>query len=78
MLRKRGSNRWQIRIDLGRDTATGRRQQTYHTFSGTKREAVAEERRLLRERDAGMNILTERMTVATFIDRWLADVKERV
>ena len=78
MLRRRGSNRWQIRVDLGPDPVTGKRTQAYHTFGGSKREAVTEERRLLRERDAGIYTMPERITVAEFFDRWLADVKERV
>lgn len=38
---------------MGFNPRTGKRECHYHRFLGTKKEAVAEEARLLRERDEG-------------------------
>ncbi len=78
MIRRRGPNSWQIRIDLGRDPATGKRLMDYRSFRGNKREAEAEERRLLSQRDNGTYVSIDRMTFAEFLDRWLMDVQTQV
>jgi len=74
-LRRRGKT-WTITIELGFDPTTGKRQRDYFTFSGTKKEAVAEEARLLRERDEGTYVRPSRLTFDRFLlDYWLVQVK---
>jgi integrase len=38
-IRRRGEHSWELKFDIGRDPATGRRLVEYHSFKGTKREA---------------------------------------
>src|SRR6478752_1065475 len=38
-IRRRGERSWELKFDLGRDPATGKRASRYHSFKGTKREA---------------------------------------
>ena len=37
---RRGKKSWRVKFDLGRDPLTGKRQTTYQTFRGTKREEI--------------------------------------
>lgn len=78
MIRKRSKDSWQIRVELGLDPLTQKRKQAYVSFRGTRREAEAEERRLLRERDTGGCVHPEQVALSEFLDRWLADVKNSV
>ncbi len=48
-VRKRGSDTWQLVVDLPRDPATGKRRQRYVTVHGSKRKADAELAKLLSE-----------------------------
>lgn len=74
-LRKRGKT-WTITIELGFDPATGKRLRDYFTFTGSKKEAVAEQARLMRERDEGTYVRPSGLTVEQFlVDYWLAKVK---
>src|SRR6266542_27898 len=72
-LRKRGGNSWEIKFDLGRDPASGKRQTRYHSFKGTKREAQAELTRLLADANKGAYIDASKETVGEFLDRWDRD-----
>ena len=45
-VRRRGKASWEIKFDLGRDPATGKRRIRYHSFKGTKRAAEIEAARL--------------------------------
>ncbi|MCC6780923.1 MAG: site-specific integrase [Hyphomicrobiales bacterium] len=75
-IRRRGTNSWEIKFDLGTDPATGRRATRYHSFKGTKREAQAELTRLLSSRDTGAYVDPSKLTVAEFLDRWERDWAE--
>ena len=70
-IRERGENVWEINIDLGHDPVTGRRRRAFHTFRGTKREAEAEERRLLVARDAGTYVAPSALKVETLLNDWI-------
>jgi integrase len=72
-LRKRGHNYWEIRISEGTDPTTGKRILIFHSFRGTQREANSEHARLLRARDLGMSIKPSKLTVAEYLDQWIAD-----
>lgn len=69
-LRKRGKT-WTITIELGFDPATGKRLRDYFTFTGTKKEAVAEEARLLRELHEGTYVPPNRLTMRMYLADWL-------
>lgn len=68
---ERGEGRWLIRVDHGRNPATGQRDRRNHTFEGTKRAAQRRMNELLRERDTGLAIPPDRMTVADWLPGWL-------
>lgn len=76
MIRARNKNKWEIRIDNGRDPATGKRLQGYHSFKGTKREAQAEERRLLALRDKRQYVKPAQVTFSEWSSEWLAHHKQ--
>jgi integrase len=78
-IRQRGPRSWELKFDLGRDPATGKRLSRYVTFKGTKREAQAELNRLLSRKAEGTYVDPTKMTVAEYLEHWLsADIERRV
>lgn len=75
-IRQRGENSWELKFDLGRDPATGKRASRYHSFKGTKREAQRKLTELLAAATSGSYIEPSKMTVADFVrarvDQWEA------
>lgn len=71
-IRKRGKRSWQIFLEMPR-TKDGRRRQKTVTVRGTKRQAEAELMRMTNEVATGAFVEPTRMTLSTFLDRWLAD-----
>jgi integrase len=69
--RPKGSDRWSIILEDGRDPATRKRRQKWHSFQGTKKEAQAERVRLLHETNEGTYIEPSKVTVSQWIDRWI-------
>jgi integrase len=73
---RRRNRTWSITLELGFDPITGKRLRDYFTFEGTKKEAVAEEARLLREREEGTYARPSKLSVEQFLlDYWLVKVK---
>jgi integrase len=72
-IRRRAKRSWEIKFDLGRDPATGKRKTQYRSFKGTKREAQAELTRLLNQANEGSYVDPTKTTVAEFLDRWERD-----
>ncbi len=68
-----GANRWRIRFELGRDSASGSRRRRDITIEGSKRKAQRILSELLAQRDRGIDIAPERVTVAEYLERWLED-----
>jgi integrase len=78
-IRQRGPQRWELKFDLGRDPASGKRLSRYVNFNGTKREAQAELTRLLSRKAEGTYIDPTKMTVREYLEHWLAvDIDRRV
>ena len=71
-IRRRGKRSWAVVIDVGRD-ATGKRRQRWHTVKGTRRDAERELARLVHSRNTGSYVAPNRLTVAAYLQRWLAD-----
>jgi integrase len=69
--RPKGSDRWSIILEDGRDPATGKRRQKWHSFRGTKKEAQVERVRLLHETNSGIFIEPSKVTVSQWIDQWI-------
>lgn len=71
---RRGKQSWRLKFDAStRDTATGKRDIRYLTVRGTKREAEAELARILSEIEYGTFVEPAKLTVAEYLERWLAD-----
>jgi integrase len=78
-IRSRGHRSWELKFDLGRDPATGKRISRHITFRGTKREAQAELNRPLNRRNEGTYVDPTKMSVAQYLEHWLAvDIDRRV
>jgi integrase len=78
-IRQRGKQSWELKFDLGRDPATGKRLSRHVTFKGTKREAQAELNRLLNRRNEGTYVDPTKMSVAEYLEHWLTvDIERRV
>jgi len=75
----RGDRRWLIRVYLGRDHETKRRNYHNRTIHGPMREARAYLTRKLRERDLGRDLEGAKITLNEYLDRWIQTaVKPRV
>jgi integrase len=74
-IRRRGTNSWEIKIELDRD-AVGKRQTRYRSFRGPKREAQAELARLLVRAADGTSTAPSKLTIGQFvrerIEQWAA------
>jgi len=75
----RGTQRWLIRVYLGRDHETKKRKYHNRTIHGSMREAQAYLTKKLRERDLGRDLESAKITLNEYLDRWLETaVKPRV
>jgi integrase len=75
----RGDRRWLIRVYLGRDHDTNKRNYHNRTIPGTVREAQAYLTRKLIERDLGRDLEGAKISLNEYLDRWLeAAVRPRV
>jgi integrase len=78
-IRQRGPQHWELKFDLGRDPASGKRITRYVTFHGTKREAQAELNRLLTRRSEGTYVDPTKMSLGEYLEHWLTvDIDRRV
>jgi integrase len=69
-IEKRGDNKYLLRVFTGRD-GNGKRRYINQTFHGTAKEAQKALRQLLRDKDLGLLVEAERMTLNEFLDKWL-------
>jgi integrase len=70
-IRERSPNHWAIVLDT-RDPQTGARKRRWHSFTGTKRQAQDECARLITELKGGTHVDVSKMTVAAYLEHWLA------
>jgi len=71
---RRGKASWRIKYDLPRDPQTGERRIAYATIKGKREAAEKELRRRLYALDRGVHVDPSALTVAAYMDTWLADV----
>lgn len=69
---KKGEVRYQIIVETERDPITGKRERTYKTIVGTKKQAEAECRKLIAEVEAGNPVTTSAVKVSAWMDEWLS------
>src|SRR5436853_2411098 len=67
----RGDRRYLIRVYLGRDHETNKRNYHNRTIHGSMREAQAYLTRKLRERDLGRDLEGAKITLNEYLDRWI-------
>lgn len=67
-MRQRGTS-WELRVFLGRDPETGKRQYLNKTFKGTKREAQSALAAMVAEVDRG-GVVRAKGSVAELLERW--------
>jgi integrase len=67
----RGDRRWLIRVYLGCDRETNKRNYHNRTIHGPMREAQAYLTRRLRERDLGRDLEGAKITLNEYLDRWI-------
>jgi len=72
-LKQRSKGSWTIIIDAGRDPATGKRRQQWHTVKGTKREAEKRLAELVHQVDNGVYVKSGNLTVGAYLEQWLED-----
>jgi integrase len=77
-IKQRSSGSYSIILDFGKDPATGKRQQKWHTFKGTKRQAQDECARLIASMKGGTYLEPSRVMLSQFLDRWLDHARSQV
>jgi integrase len=74
---KRGTNRYLVRVFLGRDGVNGKRRYHSKTIRGTKRQAETYGTRVQHEVDTGAFREGTTHTVGEFLDKWLEETAKR-
>lgn len=69
---RRGERTWLVRILLGYDPKTGKRQILNKTIKGTKKDAQHYLNAALRDKDLGTLTATVRLTFDQFLNQWIA------
>jgi integrase len=76
-IRERSPGKWAIILDI-RDPETRKRKRKWHSFTGAKRAAQIECARLVSELQKGTAVEPSRLTVASYLDKWLLHIKPLV
>ena len=67
----KAENRHLIRVELPADPVTGKRRRLSKIIRGTKADAKKIARRLLAERERGVELSPKKITMADWLTRWL-------
>lgn len=71
---KRGKNSYSVKFGTGKDPVTGRYKSQWVTVKGTKKDAEKRLSELLNQVDTGTFMKPGKLTLAEFLETWLADV----
>jgi integrase len=77
-IRERSPGSWELRYSLKADPATGKRRTVTTTVRGKRRDAEKELRRLLGMVDAGEHVDPTRMTLRTWLAKWLETIQHEI
>lgn len=77
-VRRRSNGSWTIQVYAGKDPKTGRKRYVSRTVRGSKKDAETALAKLIRAQETGLDLSAARLTVSTFLDRWLEVWKDRV
>ena len=69
-IKERGENRYALILELGNDPLTGKRQQKWITFHGTKRDAQKKLVELVNDANKGQIVAPAKITVEDWLKRW--------
>jgi integrase len=72
-IRRRGTQSFELKYDVGTDPVTGKRRTRYVAFKGTKKAAEVELARLIAGHASGNGVDPTKATVAEFLMTWLND-----
>lgn len=72
-IRKRGKSTWELAFETGSDSVTAKRKRRYQSVKGTKKEAEQALTAAMSRYDRGTDIVPDKVTLAEFLNRWLAD-----
>ena len=72
-VRRRGKNSWEVSFERGKDPITGKRRMHSENIKGRRKDADRKLTELLHERDTGTDLTPHRLTVASYLQRWLRD-----
>src|SRR5262245_31665226 len=75
-IRRRSRRSFEIRLDIARDPATGKRTVVQRTVKGTKRDAGGLLAQLLAQYENGMLVTSSDTTVADYMRAWLKGNRE--
>ena len=67
----RGERTWLVRVFMGRDSESGKRKYVNKTIQGTLRDAQAYLSRSQRDRDLGVFFEPSRISLDSYLDKWL-------
>jgi integrase len=73
IIKRKGSKNYTIVLQLGLDPATGKRKQQWITVGPSIRKAEKQMTKLINELDSGTYIAPNKVTVAQYLQRWLAE-----
>ncbi len=76
-IQQRGSS-WRIQVYLGKDPGTGKKKRVYKTLQGSRRDAEKALRDLLHSLDDGTLVQPTKVSVAQYLEQWLANHKASV
>jgi integrase len=74
---ERTPGHWAIILEQ-QDPVTGKRKRKWHSFQGTKREAVVERARLITEMASGTYLEPSKTMLAEYLDKWLEHMRSQV
>lgn len=70
-IKERSPGRWLVTIELGRDPQTGARLRRRFTVVGSRKDALAERRHALSDRDEGALVPADKITLGEWLTSWL-------
>ena len=73
-----GGVSYRLRVDAGRDPATGKRRRVLETVRGTRREAERRLREIIAEVESNRRVAPAGLTVGDLLDRWIDTIRSTV
>jgi len=73
IIKRKGSSNYTIVLQMGLDSATGKRKQQWITAGTSKREAEKQMAKLIHELDNGNYVKPDKTRMKDYLERWLSD-----